>query len=83
MKYYNTLLEEQETLINIDYFARVLTIYSSRKSIIQRLSDKLGNPTKANYINKSLAGAKWEIPFSDKKRINISLSRPILIGQMK
>lgn len=83
MKYYNTNPEEQETNISIDYFARVLHIYSSRKSVIQRLSNKLGEPTKADYINKALVSARWSIPFEDKKRISIALSRPLLIGQMK
>lgn len=83
MKKYNTLPEEQEAVINIDYFSRVLHIYSSKKSVIQRLTLRLGKATKTYYIKKSMTGAKWEIPFADKKRINISLSRPLLIGQMK
>jgi hypothetical protein len=40
MKYYNTIPEEQETVINIDYYERELIIYSSRKSVIQRLYDR-------------------------------------------
>lgn len=83
MKFYNTNIEEQETQINIDYFSKTLNIYSSRKSIIQRLYNKLGNPTKADYINNSLTGVSWQIPFADKKKITIALSKPLLIGQMK
>lgn len=83
MKFYNILPEEQETTINIDYSKRLLCIYSSKKSVIQRLSIKLGEATKTEHIKKSITGAKWEIPFADKKRISISLSRPLLIGQMK
>lgn len=83
MKYYNTLPEERETIINIDYFARVLHIYSSRKSVIKRLYNKLGEPNKTDYIKDSLTGASWSIPFADKKKMNNALSRPTLIGQMK
>lgn len=83
MKYYNVSPEEQEVIINIDYYARVLHIYSSKKSVIQRLTLRLGEATKTYYIKKTMTGAKWEIPIADKKRINISLSRPLLIGQMK
>lgn len=83
MKYYNTLPEEQETVINIDYFARTLHIYSSRKSVIQRLTKKLGDSNKTDYINKHITSASWSIPFADKKRITIALSRPLLIGEMK
>lgn len=83
MKYYNTIPEEQETQINIDYFERTLNIYSSRKAVIQRLYTKLGEPTKTDYINNSITGAIWNIPFADKKKTTIALSRPILIAQMK
>ena len=83
MKYFNNIPEEQETIINLDYFERTLHIYSSRKATIKRLSVKLGTPTKTGLINKSLASASWTIPFGDKKRISIALSRPLLIGQMK
>lgn len=83
MKYYNTMPEEQETIINIDYFARKLQIYSSRKSVIQRLYKKLGEPNKSDYIKKSLTGASWNIDFEDKKKITIALSKPLLIAQMK
>lgn len=83
MKFYSTSIEEQETVINIDYCSKLLRIYSSRKSVIQRLYDKLGDPTREYYINKALTGASWNIPFKDKKRISIALSKPTLIGQMK
>ena len=83
MKFYNTISEEQETIINLDYYAKELHIYSSRKAVIQRLYIKLGEPTKTDYINKALTGANWKIPFADKKKITIALSRPLLIAQMK
>lgn len=83
MKFYNTSIEEQETQINLDYYSKTLNVYSSRKSVIQRLYTKLGEPTREYYINKALTGASWNIPFSDKKKINIALSRPLLIAQMK
>lgn len=83
MKYYNNLPEEQETIINLDYYTKELNIYSSRKAVIQRLYTKLGEPTKTHYIKKALTGAWWKIPFADKKKITIALSKPLLIGQMK
>lgn len=83
MKYYNTIPEEQETIINIDYFERTLNIYSSRKSVIQRLYNKLGEPYQSDYINNALTGAKWKIKFEEKNKMTIALSKPLLIGQMK
>ena len=83
MRYYNASPEEQEAIISIDYYEKVLHIYSSRKSVIQRLYAKLGEPNKIDYINKALTGAIWNISFEDKKKLNIALSRPLLMGQMK
>ena len=83
MKYYNTNLEEQETIINIDYFEKTLYIYSSRKSIIERLKRKLGNPNKEYLTKNLLSGASWKISFQDNKKIRVALSKVILIGQMK
>lgn len=83
MKFYNTIPEEQETIVDIDYYAKELHIYSSRKAVIQRLSNKLGEPHKLNYTNKLLASASWKIPFEDKQKIKIALSRPLLIAQIK
>jgi hypothetical protein len=83
MKYYNTIPEEQETVINIDYYERELIIYSSRKSVIQRLYDKLGEPTETDFVKNALTGATWKIKFRDKRRISIALSRPVLIAQIR
>ena len=83
MKFYNTIPEEQETTINIDYYNKILNIYSSRKSVIQRLQNKLGEPAKTYYINKEVTGANWDIPFAEKKKMNFALSKTIIIGQIK
>ncbi len=83
MKYYKTLPEEQETVVNINYYARTLHLYTSKKSVIKRLNAKLGESNKTDYINGYVTSASWSISFADKKRINIALSRPVLIGQMK
>lgn len=83
MKFYNTIPEEQESHIVIDYFNRTLTVYSSRKSVLKRLLNKLGKPIKEHFINKALTGASWRISFDNKKDITAALSKTLLIGQMK
>jgi len=83
MKFYKTLPEEQETIINIDYLKKQIRIYSSRKSVLERLYKKLGEPTKTHYLKKEITGAYWEIKFEDKKKISSALSRPLLIGNIK
>lgn len=34
-------------------------------------------------INGVVRGARWNIPFKDKKRINIALSRPVIVGEVE
>ena len=82
-KFYNTLPEEQETIINIDYFESKIIVYTCQKSVYERLLNRLGNPTHKYYTKEKISGAKWEIPFKEKKSITQVLSRPILIGQRK
>lgn len=81
--FYNTIPEEQETIINIDYEKSTVTIYTSKKSIYNRLVKKIGNPTKHFYTNKKISSAKWEIPFNQKKYLTSIFSRPTLIGNIK
>lgn len=82
MQYYNTSLEEQESVINIDYQERTLKIYSSRKVVIERLKKRLGNPTAVNTVKGVVSGASWEISFKEKNKIRLALSKTIIIGQL-
>lgn len=81
--FFNTLLEEQETVINIDYSKSELSIYTNRKSIYLRILHKLGEPNEKFYIENKLCGARWIINFKDKKLITSILSRPLLIANIK
>ena len=81
--FYNVVLEEQETIINIDYADRKVITYTCQKFVYNRLVKKIGKPTKIYYTKKKISGASWIIPFEDKKNITKILSRPILIGQRK
>lgn len=82
-KFYNTIPEEQETIINIDYYGRTVNLYTCQKIVYERLLKKIGQPKKIFYTKEKISGANWEIPFEDKKRITQILSRPTLIGQRK
>ena len=81
-KFYKTDIEEQETIINVDYSKKETVCYSCRKTQIERLIKKLGVPKKIYYINKKICGAKWIIPFTDNKRMNVIFSKSIIIGQL-
>lgn len=81
--FYKTIEAEQETIINIDYYANIVNIYTCNRAIYQNLGKKLGQPLKEFYIKDKISGACWSIPFEEKATINKILSRPILIGDQK
>lgn len=81
MKFYSTMLEEQETHIWVDYFDRKLVIYTSRQPVYNRLMKKLGEPKKIDTIKGEIASGTWEIDIEDKKVISSVLNRTILIGK--
>lgn len=76
----STPSEEQETIINIDYGSSLVHIYSSQRTVYQRLVKKLGPPNKIDYIKNKIVSGSWVIPFAQKKSITQILSRPTLIG---
>ena len=76
-------MEEQETIINIDYYAKEVIVYTCRKNVYDRIVEKLGEPKIKHYVGKKISGATWKIPFRDKITINKILSRPLLIGNLK
>lgn len=82
-KFYLTDLKEQETLININYYERVVFVYTCRKSVADRLRRKLGQPTKIYCTNSKISGVRYDIGFENKKAITSILSRPLLIGNMR
>ena len=81
--FYNIDYNEQETNINIDYSNSIVTIYSSRKTQIQKIKSRIGEPTEVYYTDKKISGSKWVVPFCQKKVLSSILSRPLLIGNIK
>ena len=78
-KFYNIPLDEQETIINIDYLNKKMHLYTNRKTIYTRYIKAIGEPTETYYINGQATGGKWTLSFNDK-RINNMFSKTILIG---
>ena len=50
----NTDLDEQETIIHIDYFHKHVNAYTSKKSIYERLCRKIGNPQETYYTKNKI-----------------------------
>ena len=57
MKYYDTILEEQETSINIAYDLEVIQVYTNRVDVIKNLSKEIGKP---NIRDKKEKLIGWE-----------------------
>ena len=82
MKYFETLLEEQETLINVLYDEHKIRVYSNRIEVIKNLTNALGKPTKRYKKNKTYwSGATWEIDFNDFEKIGMLLNRDLVIEE--
>lgn len=80
MKYFNTLIEEQETLINILYDEQLIRIYTNRIEVIQELINEIGQPTKKYKKSKTYwSGASWDIHFTEHQKINNILNRKLII----
>lgn len=73
MKWEKIPLEEQETLINIDYYEQCARIYSTKKSVCRALARKIGKPDSEQYYGNQISSQEWTIPFNDKKRIKSAM----------
>ena len=80
-KFYNTDIQEQESILNIDYDNKVALFYTNRKTVYNRMLKELGEPTEIYYIGKKITGGRWEIDFKDK-RINKIFSKTIIVGTL-
>lgn len=70
--------EEQETIINLDYLDKKISLYTSKQSVGNRLKKKIGNPTKINYSNNNIDSVEYIMPMSDK-RVRSLLSKTIIV----
>ena len=71
--------DEQETVINIDYYEKTITVYTSRKSVAERLKRKVGDPDYADKIENRIVGVTYKMPLHDK-RVKQFLSIGNIIG---
>ena len=52
--------EEQETMILVDYFERTINVYTTRKTVAERLQRKVGQPTKQLISNGKIYGVEYK-----------------------
>lgn len=82
MKWENIPMEEQETIMNIDYYEKTITIYTSRKSVSERLERKIGEPYKVNTNGEKITSVEYKGKLSDKQ-INKYFSKMLLVGTFR
>ena len=51
--------DEQETIINVDYYEKKMTFYTTRKAVAQRLKKKVGEPTSIDKMNGRISGVTY------------------------
>ena len=74
--------DEQETVINIDYFKKTINVYTSRKQTAERLLKKVGEPTKTDENNGYISGVTYERNLFDKDVAKF-FSKGLIIGSFK
>ena len=77
--WYEIPRDEQETVINIDYEERTLMLYTTRKSVANKLMKKVGEPTKIYKTEDKISGVEYLIKLSDKN-LRTFLSVGTIIG---
>lgn len=74
--------DEQETVINIDYYQKIITVYTSRKQTGIRLLKKIGEPTKTDFHDGLISGVTYVRNLFDKDVAKF-FSKMLLIGGFK
>lgn len=82
MEWDNIPREEQETVINIDYFEKEITVYTSRKSVADRLIKKIGEPSKVYTSFGKVYAIDYKRSLFDKD-IAKFFSKGLLVGAFK
>lgn len=75
-------LDEQECVMNIDYYDKKITVYTNRKSVGVRLQRKLGEPTKIYEYQGKISAVEYTRNLFDKDVAKF-FSKMLIIGNFK
>lgn len=78
-KWISIPIDEQETIINLDYQDKCLHLYTCNQATSKRLQKKIGKPNEIDHQNNLVCGTTWEIKFQDRESIRKALSLGSLI----
>ena len=79
MKWEITPLDEQETILSIDYYDKTINVYTARKSVGERLMKKMGKPTKTHENDGKISAVEYTRSLYDKDVAKF-FSKMLLIG---
>lgn len=82
MKWEEISRDEQETIINVDYYDKTISFYTCRKSVADRLLRKIGEPTKIDTHNGQICGVTYKRNLFDKDLAKF-FSKTLFIGSFK
>lgn len=71
--------EEQETIINLDYLDKKISLYTTRYAVANKLKNKIGEPTKINYSNNKIDSVEYEMSMNDKRTRYLLSVRVLLL----
>ena len=71
--------DEQETLINVDYNDKIISVYTSRKATAERLLKKVGEPSTVDIHNGLISGVTYVRSLFDKDVAKF-FSKGLIIG---
>lgn len=74
--------EEQETIINIDYCEKIIKVYTTRKSVADRLLKKIGEPTKTYNNDDRIYAVVYERNLFDKDVAKF-FSKMLMVGAFR
>lgn len=74
--------DEQETILNIDYYEKTITVYTTRKSVGERLRKKIGEPTKIDESYGKIYAVTYKRNLFDKD-VSKFFSKLLLIGSFR
>ena len=75
-------LDEQECVINVDYYDKKITVYTTRKSVGVRLMKKLGEPSKVYEHEGKINAVEYTRNLFDKDVAKF-FSKMLIIGSFR
>ena len=74
--------DEQETFLTIDYYEKTIEVYTSRKSVADRLLKKVGEPTQKYECDGRIYAVCYKRNLFDKD-VSKFFSKMLLIGAFR